>query len=173
MFLTRTPEPPDSPSISIIPATTPDILFRNFKLSIEEKILENYLSCFVDQSFLNKKYFFISSAGSASQFPVLVAWGIEAERQYFISMKSRSLPGRTIILTLYNQVNTPHGDSAIYQLDYSISIASKDQNINGEYKGSAQFKIYRDSRQQWVIVQWDDIRKNDVRSWSDLKGRLY
>jgi hypothetical protein len=173
LFTTRDSEEPTTLSSSQVPATTPDILFSNFKTSIESKIVENYLACFVDPTILQKKYSFIASSGSMAQFPALSNWGLEAERQYFNNIKTISLTGNSISLKLSNKVNTPLGDSAIYQFDYTFSIQTKDQTITGDYKGTAQFKIYLDSRNQWVIVTWEDLRKDDSRSWSDLKGRMY
>ncbi len=173
LFSTREPELPTAASNSQIPASTPDILFGNFKTSIEAKILDNYLSCFADPSFSTKKFAFVASAAAAVQFPVLNNWGIEAERQYFNNLKTISLAGNSITLSLTNKVNTPLGDSSIYQVDYALNVITKDQSITGDYKGTAQFKIYLDRRNQWVIGTWEDIRKSEQKSWSDLKGRLY
>jgi hypothetical protein len=173
LFTTRDPEEPTAPSSSQTPATSPEILFANFKSSIEGKILDNYLACFVDQSFLTKKYSFVAAAGSSVQYPVLTNWGIEAERQYFNNLKSTSTAGSSITLQLSNSVNTPLGDSAIYQVNYTLSVALKDQTLSGDYSGIAQFKIYLDSRNQWVIAHWEDLRKDNSRTWSDLKGRMY
>ncbi|KAF0153638.1 MAG: hypothetical protein FD143_170 [Ignavibacteria bacterium] len=173
LFSTREPELPTVTSNSQIPATTPDILFINFKSSIEAKVLDNYLACFADPSFISKKFTFTASAAATVQFPVLSYWGIEAERQYFNNLKTISLTGNSITLSLTNKVNTPLGDSSIYQVDYALNVITKDQSITGDYKGTAQFKIYLDKRNQWVIGSWEDTRKSEQRSWSDLKGRLY
>jgi hypothetical protein len=172
-FSTREPELPTSTSTSQIPATTPVILFNNFKSSIEEKILDNYLLCFVDAAFLNRKFKFIASANSLIQNPTLNDWGIEAERQYFNNLKSISLEGNSLKLNLNNLVNTSFGDSAIYQYDYEFNVNTKDPSISGTYKGTAQFKINLDKRNQWVITSWQDISKDNSKTWSDLKGRLY
>jgi hypothetical protein len=173
LFSTREPELPTTSSSSQIPATTPDILFTNFKSSIESKILDNYLACFADPSFTTKKFIFIASAAATVQFPALNNWGIESERQYFNNLKTISQAGNSIILNMSNQINTSLGDSSIYQVDYALNVTTKDQLITGEYKGTAQFKIYLDKRNQWVIGSWEDIRKSEQKSWSDLKGRLY
>lgn len=173
ILTTRDPEQPNTAGNSNIPATTPDILFGNFVSSIQDKILENYLVCFVDPSFSNRKFKFIAAAGLVSQYPGLIGWNIDSETQYFKNMKARSKNGRSITLTLSNSNNTQLGDSAVYQYDYSLSFLANDQTISGEYKGSVQFKIYLDSRNQWVIGEWYDLRKDNYSSWSELKGRLY
>lgn len=169
---TRTPENPQTQANNNIPATTPDILFSNFKSSVEEKVLENYISCFVDKSYLQKEYHFIPSGGSSSKFPILANWNLDAERQYFKNQKAIANPGKSIILDLSNQVKTQLGDSAIYQFDYTLSLSASDQNISNDYTGSAQFKIALDSRNYWVIVEWSDFKKNNLVSWSELKGKL-
>ncbi|MCX7875458.1 MAG: hypothetical protein N2321_04730 [Melioribacteraceae bacterium] len=172
-FSTREPELPTSTSTSQIPATTPEILFRNFKSSIEQKAIDNYILCFVDQAFLNKKFKFIASANSLVQNPTLNDWGIESERQYFNNLKSISLEGNSLNLTLNNLINTSFGDSAIYQYDYEFNVNTKDISVTGTYKGTTQFKINLDKRNQWVITSWQDISKDNSKTWSDLKGRLY
>ena len=173
LFTTRTPELPDTSAQSNIAATNPDSLFKNFQSSIKQGILENYVSCFVDTSFSKRKFRFIPSSGSVSQYPVLNGWNMDAEKQYFQNQKIKTLSGTTIALNFSNQLNTQFGDSAVYQFDYSLSITSSDRNVNGNYSGSAEFTVLRDTRNQWVIVNWSDLRKNNSNSWSDLKGRAY
>lgn len=173
LLTTRNAEQPDTLGNSNIPATSKEILFSNFKASMEEKNLENYLSCFVDSSFLKKKFRYFAAPGLISQYPELNNWNIESERQYFQNLKTKVKTGQSISLTLTPGNYTQIGDSAFYQIDYSISVLSENQTINGMYAGSGQFKIFRDSRSQWVIVEWADLLKDNSKSWSELKGRLY
>jgi hypothetical protein len=173
LFTTRTPELPNTSAQTNIAATNPDSLFKNFQSSIQQGILENYVSCLVDTSFLKRKFKFIPSPGSVTQYPVLNGWNIDAEKHYFQNQKIKTLSDTKIVFDFSNQLNTQFGDSADYQFDYSLSITSSDQNINGTYTGSAEFMVLRDTRNQWVIVSWSDLRKNNAVSWSDLKGRLY
>lgn len=170
LLTTRTPEEPLKPGSGNIPATSPQILFQNFKASLEDKIIENYLSCFVDSSFLKKRFLFIPATGSITQYPVLNSWNFNSERQYLNNLKAQ---GANLNLNFTNEVNTPLGDSAIYSLDYSINITSNNLTFAGPYSGSALFKIFLDSRNQWVIVDWQDIKKENLNCWSDLKGRTY
>ncbi|MFA3783227.1 hypothetical protein ABRY23_09215 [Melioribacteraceae bacterium 4301-Me] len=174
LLTTRTPQKPESPRVIFLPATSPAILFQNFKSSLEEKILENYLSCFVDTAFLKKKFIFTPSTGAVSQYSNLINWNLDAERQFFnnfISVVKKDYP---ITLKLTNELSNPLGsDSAVYQYDYELSFVTDDPTLPNMYTGSAQFKIYNDSRKQWVIVEWLDIKKENKPSWSELKGRLY
>lgn len=170
LLTTRTPEEPLKPGSGNIPATSPQILFQNFKSSLEDKIIENYLSCFVDSSYLKKRFQFIPATGSITQYPVLSLWRVSSERQYLTNLKSQ---GANISVNFTNTVNTPLGDSAIYSADYTVNISSNNLTFAGPYSGSAIFKIFLDSRNQWVIVDWQDIKKENLNCWSDLKGRTY
>lgn len=173
LLTTRTPQLPDKPANSNVPATTPDILFQNLKSSIEQKVLDNYMVCFVDTSFLKKRFKFIAASGSSSQYPSLSNWTLESERQYFRWQKAIAQAGSSITLTLSNPSNTQFSDSAVYVYDYDLSLMANDQSISGDYKGTSRFTIYVDSNGEWVIVRWEDLRTSSGQTWSDLKGRSY
>lgn len=172
LLTTRDPEKPDTLASNNIPATSPDLLFSNLKSSIEEKVVENYMQCFVDPLFLQKEFKFFSST---TQYPILNNWNLDLEKQNFVNLKSRSKTGNSISLGTSNITTTQFGDSAVYQFDYVISLSANDQNISGIYKGRSEFKIFLDKRNpsQWVIVEWRDFAMGNSLSWSDLKGRLY
>lgn len=171
MFTTRSPEEPNKPGANFIAATSPEILFQNFKSSIEEKIIENYIACFPDSSYLKKKFVFIPAAGSSAQYPILNNWTINEEKQYFLNLISKLPSGRNISLILENFQSNFFSDSALCNVDYSLIINSNNQVIGGTFVGTSQFKIFIDSRKQWSIVEWQDIRKENKLCWSDLKGR--
>ena len=65
------------------------------------------------------------------------------------------------------------GDSANYQFEYSLILGIQNETIPSSYEGSLLFKINVDRQQQWVITEWEDIKKADFPSWSELKGRFY
>jgi hypothetical protein len=173
LLTTRDPEEPEKLGANFIPATSPEILFQNLKSSVEEKIIENYLACLVDSSFLRKKFLFIPAVGSVTQYPVLNNWSYSSERQYFNNLKANLGSSSNVVLTFSNIKYTPFGDSANYTVDYSMQINSNNVTLKGNYVGGAIFKIYLDSRNQWVIVDWQDIKKENFQCWSDLKGRIY
>lgn len=174
LLTTRSPETPKTSGSNFITASTPEILFQNFKSSVEEKITENYIACFVDSSYLRKKFIFIPAAGTFNQYPILNSWNLQSEKQYFNNLKANLQQGSNLSLLYERTQSTPlGGDSAIYHIDYNLSVNSSNTEISGFYKGTAQFKIFTDSRNQWVIAEWQDIKNDDFLCWSDLKGRTY
>ncbi len=173
IFDSRDPEPPDTGRSNFIAATTREILFQNLVNSLQEKVLENYMACFVDSAFLNRTFKFVPSAGSSSQFSVLANWSLDSESQYFTNVRSNTLENSPIILNLSNEVSNIQSDSAFYQFDYILTVPLADESKDGIYRGSLQFAIQLDSRKQWVIIEWKDIKKEDMQSWSELKGFYY
>ncbi len=170
---TRTPEPPQSPRTNYTPATSPSILFSNMQSAFKEKIVENYLSCFVDSAFLNKNFVFVPSTEAVSQYSSLSSWNLDAEKQFFNALSAKVKSGFSITLQLLNESSSILDDSRIYQYDYDLTFPTDDPTIPTEYSGKTQFKIYLDSRNQWVIVEWSDFKNGNNPSWSELKGRLY
>lgn len=172
LLSTRDSEEPITQRSNFIVASTPDILIDNLKNSLKEKVVENYLACFVDESFLNKPFVFKPSAGAVSKFQSLLSWDLESERQYFNNLKASTKEGIPITLELTNEFNSPQIDSAVYQYDYSLTLSSNDVSVQSIYQGSLKFVLSRDSRNQWVITSWEDIERNEQPSWSELKGRF-
>ena len=174
LLTTRKAEKPDKGRSSFIAATTIEQLFENLKNSFREKIERNYESCFVDSSFLSKRYKFYPVTKATVKFNILNAWNLEAEKQYFTNLIAYTPKDKSIILNLYNENSTRQGDSAIYNYDYTILLPhNKNEVENYEYRGSAQFKINLDANNHWVITEWIDIGTNNYPSWSELKGKFY
>ncbi len=173
LFQPRDSEDPIISRANYIAATTPDILFSNLISAFDEKFTDNYIRSFVDTTFLSKKFRFIPSAASVAQYNILTQWDLRAERQYFDKIRTIPAEGAGIRLTLLNENSNLQGDSAIFSYDYNIILPTSDESIPSLYQGSSQFKIYLDSRNQWVIGEWEDTKLENTPSWSDLKGRFY
>jgi hypothetical protein len=173
ILTTRDPEDPENRPRNYSTPTTPDILISNLKESLKDGYLEYYLECLADPAFLNKKFKFIPTASAYQIFPVLNDWTLDGEKQYFTKLKSVITDNTPVTLTFSNQSYNPQGDSALVSADYQLTLTAKDRNFPTEYQGFVQFKIFLDRRNQWVIVEWQDIKKENFLSWSDLKGRLY
>jgi len=173
LFTNREPEKPDTARSNYLPATTHDILFSNLKNSLQEKVLENYMSSFIDPSFIDLPFIFIPSSEAVVKFPALVEWNLSAERQYFNNLINSTQQSTPIILDLQNEIKNATGDSAVFQYDYTLTLSSINENIPTIYKGNVKFYIFLDSRNQWAIGRWEDIKIGSNPSWSDLKGAMY
>lgn len=171
LLTTRTPEDPVNSGSNFIPASDGETLFKNLQSSIQDGIVENYMACFVDSSYLKKNFVFNPSSGSVINHQSLSYWDLKAEKNYFINLQSKIQQKSKINFSYTITEKVPSSDSAEYVIDYTISITSA--VLPGTFSGSSRFKIFEDSRNQWVIVEWQDIKKDDFESWSDLKGRTY
>ena len=174
ILTTRKAENPDTGRSSFIAATTIEQLFKNFTESFREKIVRNYESCFVDSSFLSKRYKFYPDAKAATKYSILNEWDLEGERQYFSNLITNTSKDKSVIVNLFNENSSRQGDSALYNYDYTILLPhSNTETLTHEYRGSAQFKINLDANNHWVITEWIDLSTNDFPSWSELKGKFY
>ena len=173
LLTTRDAELPDTQRTSYLPATKPDILFLNIKNSLKEKVLENYMASFVDISFSPQPFIFIPSSESVASFPGLAEWNLQSEQQYFSNLLVGTKDDIPIILDLQNEIKSNMGDSAIYQYDYILSLTPNNENLSTSYRGNLKFYIYLDSRNQWVISRWEDLKVGNNPTWSILKGALY
>ena len=173
LFTNRDPEDPDAARSNYLPATTLDILFSNLKNSLQEKVLENYMASFIDPSFISLPFIFIPSSEAVVKFPSLVDWNLSAERQYFNNLINTTQQSTPIILDLQNEIKNTTGDSAVFQYDYTLTLSSTNENIPSVYKGNVKFYVFLDSRNQWAIGRWEDIKIGNNTSWSELKGALY
>ncbi len=171
ILTTRDSEKPDKPRSNFVTPTTPDLLFKNFSESLKEKVVENYMACFVDNAFLDKDYKFIPSAGSVAQFGALADWDLNSEKQYFNNLKSTTINNVPLILQLNHEISNTQGDSAVYQYDYILSVPFESSSIS--YRGNLKFNIHFDSRNHWVITRWEDTKNEEYPSWSELKGKYY
>ncbi len=172
LITTRDAEEPIKPSSSFLTASEPEILLRNFESSIEEKITENYLACFVDKNFLDKEYKFVPAGQSVAVNPALLNWDLNSERLFMENLKANLSEGKNISLSLNNLNENRFSDSAIYIFDYTLLINTTNKALAGEYKGTSQLSVYKDSREQWVIVEWRDYKSDSSQCWSELKGRI-
>lgn len=166
IFETRDPELPTNSNNTFTPASTPDILFSNLINSFNEGVVENYLYCFVDQATLDKEYIFTPSTLALEKYPGLTDWSLNSERIYFSGLLSDT-GGEAITVLLENEIGNTQGDSAIFFFDYTLILPVK----NEVYKGSSEFTIFLDSRNQWFITGWRDFEKGEEPSWSELKGK--
>jgi hypothetical protein len=171
LFTTRSPEEPEGSSSGVVAANTPEALFENLKSALEDGIVENYMDCFVDDSYLNMTYVFTPASGAITNNPYLSEWNLEREESYFKTLISKLKSGTDISFSY--SITQKNYNQTYYEYTISYTISFQSSSLTGDYQGTSIFKIYTDSRSQCVIVEWQDIKKDDYDCWSDLKGRTY
>jgi len=175
LFDTRDAENPTSSKSDFQPATTPDRLIVNLISSFQDKNTDNYIACFSDTTFTDKKFSFSPSSGAISLFPDLAqGWSLEDERQYFQNAISKAGDILPIDLYLSNESFTQQGsDSIFYSASYELNLPNNDANLPDTYEGDLSFKMVLDRQSVWSIYFWQDIKSTSLPSWSELKGRLH
>lgn len=173
LFLTREAELPDQARSNFQVATEPEIVIQNLTNAFTDKNVQNYISCFLDSSFSDKKFSFQPSGEVISQYPFLSEnWSIDDEQRYFNSLTSGINADFPLSLSFNDESFVRSGDSVIYSATYSISLPVSEPEVSS-YQGSLQFYLIPDDRAVWVIYYWLDIKLTGVASWSELKGRFY
>jgi hypothetical protein len=174
LFETRSAEPPNQARSSYEQPVEPETVLSNLVNSFTDLNVSNYSACFTNYSYSGKNFIFIPSAGASLQYPELInSWNINSEEQYFKNLVTRIPEDARITLTLSNDNYNLLGDSAIVTATYTLTVPQYENNIPANYSGEMRISLIRDSRSLWSIYYWQDIKKDDVASWSELKGRLY
>ena len=170
---TRNAEEPEQGRSSYVIATTPDQLFINLRNSFSEKVEKDYMSSFVDSSFLSLPYTFAPSSGAEYKYNILTHWDLEAEEIYFRNLVYAIGENRNLSLTLELISNSISGQSESRTYNYIIRLPAIDEGIAETYEGIAFFKVDLDANNQWVITEWTDTQSGENPTWSELKGRFY
>ncbi len=178
-FSTRTPEEPDTGRSSYQPPTSADIVISNILNAVKEKNTDNYIACLSD-----------SSAGSISLFEFRPAaeayaiytgifdfWGINSERQYFVSAVSAIETEIYPIFVLNNskfEILLP--DSAVYVSDYYLDIEHNAEAIPTVFSGTMRLTIKPATSGLWAVCRWIDTKKNNDtidNTWSEMKAMFF
>jgi len=173
IFNAREAEAPTQPRSNNQQAVTPEILIDNLINALKDKDAANYINCFSDTSFSNKKFVFSASSGASSLFPALSSdWGLQNEQQYFNNVKAKVPEQAQIILTFSKATQSPQGYSLIFTAEYVLNVPHTD-NDPTVYQGDLIFSMGRDSRSVWTVYFWQDNKSTALPTWSELKGRFY
>ena len=171
LFTTREAEDPSQNRSNFETPASASIVIKNFKNSLIDKNVQNYLACFVDTLYSQKLYSFSASSEALSLYQ-MQGWGIDEENRYLnavITKVPKDFPiSVTLTDTLYSNLG---GDSLIYSATYSLNIPFQTADPYPLiYSGNLEFKMLRDQRSLWVIYFWKDTKSQTLPSWSELKG---
>jgi hypothetical protein len=169
IFSTRTPESPSEQSSNFIQPTTPDIVVTNFQNSIEGSNVDDYIKCFVDTLFSDKKFEFGPSLETGIDRALFLGWNLESERQYLLNLGKPSFGSPGLMLSNKHIINVT-SDSVVYNFDYSLFYPSNDQSFPTSFGGNLQFYIVLDQKHNWSIYKWLDFKTTSPYTWSYLKA---
>jgi hypothetical protein len=170
IFESRDPEQPNQSRSNYDTPSEPQIVIQNLKNAFSDKNADNYRKNFASgPPLVDRNFFFLPTNQALSRNPNLWAgWTTEDEFQYFNNLIIRTPEELPITLSLFSENYSPLGDSTIYTAEYSINVP----NLSGApdiYEGSLKFSMITDNQAAWIIYYWEDITKENNRSWSDLK----
>jgi hypothetical protein len=168
IFSTRPPDPPTEQRSNFIQPTTPEIVITNFKNSIEDFNIDNYIKCFVDTSFSDKHFEFGASFGAGVDQSRFIGWNLESERQYMINLGKPSFGSAGLVLSEKHPVAIS-ADSVVYNFDYTLYYPQSNPNVPTSFYGNLQFYIAVDQNKNWGIYKWLDFKTNSPYTWSYLK----
>ena len=174
IFSTRDAEKPVTSRSSFQFPSSPQIVIQNLTNSLLEKNTQDYTACIADSNYFAQKetFKFIPSAGLT--YPFLAdGWSIKSEEQYIKNIFAKLSDNDQVVLTLSNDKLYPYGDSTVYTADYDIQLPQKTTLTATHFQGSLSFAMRVDSRSEWVITRWTDIKSSSSYCWSDLKGLYY
>jgi hypothetical protein len=167
-FQTRPVEPPSASNSDWVSPTDYNILLDNFKRSIAQRNVQNYLQCFDQESFR-----FIAAASLFNDNEsVWQNWRIQDEQAYlenlFALLTSQSGNSLNLLETDLQDVTA---DSLRFVGDYNLRIQHPDTTMTSFFKGQIQFQMQINTFNEWSITRWQDIETHPDSSWSLLKLR--
>jgi hypothetical protein len=152
---------------------TADIVLENLRNAIFDRNTENYIRCFVDSNFSNRKFVFVPTQEAQIQYPeIFRGWDLTSERNYFNNIKANVPAGGFSELILSGGFQSLGVDSAIYYAKYLVSFQHSVKDIPQSAKGELQFYLAPDRNGNWSIYRWIDVKTQNEFSWSDLKAKF-
>lgn len=169
LFQTRDPQSPSQGTSGFQPPVTPEIALENFKSSILDYNVDNYIRCFVDSTVSAKTFAFQSSGDFQGLFQV---WNIDDERRYFQNLGK---PISTVPFLNYTNLKQENRTSTTteFSMEYFLFYPHQRPNVTKQVKGYMRLYLTTDSRQLWSIYKWVDTKTDTDSTWSYLKYHLY
>ncbi len=171
LFQVRDPEDPSETKSSFRVPVEPKDVIQNLINAFNDKNANDYKKNFsTGLPLVNRDFFFIPSGNVLSSFPT--DWYVDEEFQYFNNLITRSPQDIPITLSFTDEQYDIRADSTIYSAKYFLNVPALN-SAPKVYEGSLKFTMTTDFNDAWVIYFWEDIAKQDYKSWSELKIEFY
>lgn len=177
LFNTRDPENPVSENQTLPAAYSQEILFSNFKTSIEQKNVQEYEKLFSDSATHPRRFLFIPNQSSGARYAaVFSSWNRTMELEYFRNAVSAvgSSSAIQFQITSGPQIITYQSDSAHYTFDYVLFVPHNRTDVKTrQFAGRCEIMMSPEKNNPiWKIYRWIDFETKKDSSWSELKGQF-
>jgi hypothetical protein len=148
-----------------------ETVMSNFRYSLVQKNISNYMNCFVDPS-LAYSFTFRFIHDPSIESIKFINWNLDDERDYLNTVFNQS---GNISLEYIDNISftniTQSPDSVqTSSFQYELRIAFDDGDVI--YSGTARMKLIKNVNALWSIYYWEDLKALDIdsKSWSNLKA---
>lgn len=165
-FETRDVEPPSQSSSDWVSPTDYNILLANFKRSVDQQNIQNYLRCFKAEAF---RYNPSTQIYTGNEL-IWDSWSWQDEQAWFTNLKENLglVSGNHLVL---DQVDLQafSSDSLRYIGEYDMVMNHTDTSLTVRFVGQLEFLCKVNSFNEWEIARWTDYETKQDSSWSRLK----
>ncbi len=171
-FTTREAEEPEQTETSWTQPLSAETVLFNFKNSLLEKNVENYVRCMKIDETSSSGFIFRPEAGTALNYPeVFNEWNIESERRYINQLFS-IVPEDSVIQLELVDINEDIflSDSAWVVRNYTFAARHTIPGYPTMTKGRIELGLSKTDRGLWHISFWEDRRTEDTPVWSVFKA---
>jgi len=176
-FATRTPEPPETGRLNLLPRNSPENVFYNFKKICENLSRINYPDCFTED------FSFVPDPRDYSEHEQVFSggWGREKEMAFASNIFDKKIVSSISFSpppqggpSEFVKVEDLNADSVRYEYNYNVKIAHNIQNAPSEIKGRSILSFKRDVYGNWAIYLWVDEKiYEDKSTWGELRAAFW
>jgi hypothetical protein len=172
-FSTREIEDPEVGDNSAIydPPVSSSIVLSNFRYSIIQENISNYMNCFVDPSLAyNFVYRFVPDPGvETDKFRF---WSLYDEESYLNTVFKQSVNISLEFLDEITFTNISQSPDSVQTNSFRYELRIVFEEEDAIFVGTARMKLIKDMNALWNIYYWEDTKSEDLESnsWSNLKA---
>jgi hypothetical protein len=164
------PEVGDNSAIFDPPISSSTVL-SNFRYSIIQENISNYMNCFVNPELAyNVTYRFVPDPGvETDKFRF---WTLYDEESYLNTVFKQS---SDISLEFFDEItytNISQSPDSVQTNSFRYELRIVFDRVDAIFIGTARMKLIKDVNALWYIYYWEDTKSEDIesQSWSNLKA---
>ena len=174
-FTTREAEIPSISDRSDIfdPPVAANIVLSNFRYSLIQKNISNYMRCFVDPELAYLlTYRFVPDP--TSEIDKFRDWDLQSEQNYITTVFSQSNDLSLEYIEQPQFSNISQSEDSVVTDFFRYDLRVNFDNGPQIYSGLARMKLVKNVNAMWSIYYWEDISEtgNNQQSWSYLKANF-